>query len=216
MRLREEHRARAEMVAADLRLRDRFGAAHVGVADDRQVLAERLERAQRARRQVERRARSSAGDHRFCVAPQSVLPAAPCTISMQTSRVRSSAAAPAVFDQRRARRHHGIEKRQRHRRAQPPQHRPPRNVLSGDECIVVSCYSVVRAGRLLAWSMPTAVGTTRLRRSSSGTPGSSRCPARTPTADRRSPAASRTMRAHRRHVGVPERAGPARRSSGSR
>ena len=42
----------------------------------------------------------SAGDQRCCDAPQSLLPAAPCTISMQTSRVRSSDAALAVFDHR--------------------------------------------------------------------------------------------------------------------
>ena len=38
MRLREEHRARPEVVAADLRRLERLGHAHVGVADDRQVL----------------------------------------------------------------------------------------------------------------------------------------------------------------------------------
>ena len=32
--LRQEHRARAEVIAADLRRRERFGVAHVGVADD--------------------------------------------------------------------------------------------------------------------------------------------------------------------------------------
>ena len=37
----------------------------------------------------------AAGDHRCCVAPQALLPAAPCTISMQTSLVRSSDAALA-------------------------------------------------------------------------------------------------------------------------
>ena len=45
VRLREERRARAEVVAADLGRRERFGHAHVGVADDGQVLAPRLERA---------------------------------------------------------------------------------------------------------------------------------------------------------------------------
>src|SRR4051812_41042120 len=42
----------------------------------------------------------SAGDHRCCAAPHSFAPAAPWTISMQTSRVRSSEAARAVFDHR--------------------------------------------------------------------------------------------------------------------
>ena len=45
MRLRQEHRARAEVVAADFRRRERLGHADVGVADDRHVVAEALERA---------------------------------------------------------------------------------------------------------------------------------------------------------------------------
>ncbi len=54
--------------------RDRFGAAHVGVADDGQVLAERLERAERARREVERRARSRPATRGAGFAPHSLLP----------------------------------------------------------------------------------------------------------------------------------------------
>ncbi len=53
VRLREEHGARAEVIAADLRLRHRLGVAHVGVADDGQVLAEALERAERGRSEIE-------------------------------------------------------------------------------------------------------------------------------------------------------------------
>jgi hypothetical protein len=41
------------MIAADLRLRDRFRSADVGVADDCQMLPERLEWAERAGRHVE-------------------------------------------------------------------------------------------------------------------------------------------------------------------
>src|SRR5207249_10340127 len=41
MRLREEHRARPEVVAADLGQRERLGVVDVAVADDRHVLAER-------------------------------------------------------------------------------------------------------------------------------------------------------------------------------
>ncbi len=44
VRLREEHRARPEVVAADLRRVERLGHARVGVADDRQILAPGLER----------------------------------------------------------------------------------------------------------------------------------------------------------------------------
>jgi hypothetical protein len=48
VRLREKDRARSEVVAADLRRLERLGHAHVGVADDGEVLAPRLERGQRA------------------------------------------------------------------------------------------------------------------------------------------------------------------------
>ena len=55
MRLGQEHRRRAEVIAADLGRRERLGVAHVGVADDGQVLPVGLERAEHARRQIERR-----------------------------------------------------------------------------------------------------------------------------------------------------------------
>jgi hypothetical protein len=55
MHLSEEHGARTEMVAADLRRRERFRVADVGVADDRQVVAVRLERRETGRREVELR-----------------------------------------------------------------------------------------------------------------------------------------------------------------
>ena len=57
MALRQEHGARAEVVAADFRRGEGLGVADVGVADDRQVVAERLDRAEAARRQVEVAAR---------------------------------------------------------------------------------------------------------------------------------------------------------------
>ena len=44
LRLREEHRRRAEVIGADLGRGERFGIADVGVADDGQVVAIRLER----------------------------------------------------------------------------------------------------------------------------------------------------------------------------
>jgi len=53
VRLREEHRARSEVVAADFRQRERLGVAQVGVADDGDVVLERLERRQAGLRQVE-------------------------------------------------------------------------------------------------------------------------------------------------------------------
>ena len=53
MHLRQEHGARAEVIAADLRRLERFGVAHIGVADDGDVVAEGLERAEAARREIE-------------------------------------------------------------------------------------------------------------------------------------------------------------------
>ena len=92
MHLGQEHRARAEVIAADLRRADRFGSLAVGVADDRQVVAERLERRQAARRQIEvasdrRRRPQVLGERRSACCPPR---RAPC--SMQASRVLPAAA----------------------------------------------------------------------------------------------------------------------------
>ena len=48
MRLREEHRTRPEVIAADFRRLERLRHAHIGVADDVDVLAPRIERLERA------------------------------------------------------------------------------------------------------------------------------------------------------------------------
>ena len=53
MRVRVHHRARAEVIAAHFGSRLRFRHPRVGVADDRQVIAERLERAEAALAEVE-------------------------------------------------------------------------------------------------------------------------------------------------------------------
>ena len=88
MGLGEEHRAGAEVIAADLRGGEGLGLAQVGVADDGDVLAHRLERSQDARREVEARARwrpattgCSSSRRRCCRrrrAPSRCRPAAPC------------------------------------------------------------------------------------------------------------------------------------------
>ena len=69
MRLGQEDRAGPEVVAADLRGRERFRHPDVGVADDGQVLAVRLERAQRAGAQVEAAARLGRGPQVLRAAP---------------------------------------------------------------------------------------------------------------------------------------------------
>ena len=108
--LRQEHGARAEVIAADLRRLEGLGVAHVGVADDGEVVAERLERAQAARRQVEAAARSRPATTCSSRCRTSVLPAAPCTISMQPA---SGSWRRRALRERRPRRHHGVEQRQR-------------------------------------------------------------------------------------------------------
>src|SRR6266511_145062 len=59
MRLREVDRARAEVIAADLGQRKRLRHSHVGVAENREVLAIRIERVHRGRREIE----AAAGRH---------------------------------------------------------------------------------------------------------------------------------------------------------
>ena len=91
IRLRQVRRARAEVIAADLARLGRIGARHVGVADDRDVIAKRL-RAASGWSATDRSARPvAAGAHRFCCTPYGELPAAPWTFSMQIRRDRSVA-----------------------------------------------------------------------------------------------------------------------------
>ena len=75
VRLGQEHRARAEVIAADLRRGERLGVAHVGVADDGQVVAERLERRQAARRSGRSRGRPPPATTGSSATPIGVLPA---------------------------------------------------------------------------------------------------------------------------------------------
>ena len=87
MRLGEEHRARAEVIAADFRRRERLGVAHVGVADDGERSRGTARAGCRLARRTDRSAcRSAAGDHRFFCSADRALPAEPCTISMATKR----------------------------------------------------------------------------------------------------------------------------------
>ena len=128
MRLRQEHRARAEVIAADLRQLERLGVAHVGVADDREVVAERFERGEAGRRQIEARAH---GRRR----PQVLLQA-------ELGRARGAVhhldggqphLAGCRLGEHGARRHHRLDHRQRHRHTHAAQDRAARNVLPGDE-----------------------------------------------------------------------------------
>src|SRR5262249_61092668 len=61
VRLRQEHRARSEMVAADLAGGEWLGVLHVAIADDDQVVAGRLGRGQAGRGRPGSGARSGRG-----------------------------------------------------------------------------------------------------------------------------------------------------------
>ena len=178
MRLREEDGARPEVIAADLGRRHRVRPPDVGVADDRQTVSERLEGTERARREIER----APGPGRR---PQ-VLGRAPL-VGARRAVHHLDADEPRAIERRRvrgprpeaARRRHRVEKRQRDRRAEAPQHRAAGDVRSGDECHVVT------SGRPLRRSAR--------RRSSCETPARSRCPRRMRRSDgRRRPRGGRS------------------------
>ena len=133
MHLRQEHRARAEVIAADFRRRERFGVAHVGVADDGDVVAERLERREALGERSKSRP-TAAGDHMFFLMPNAVLPAEPCTISMAAKRTLAARGLGA-----RAGRHHGLEERQRHGDANALQNRAAGQVLLREIHRLCSC-----------------------------------------------------------------------------
>jgi hypothetical protein len=119
MHVREEDRARAEVIAADLRRRERLGLLHVGVADDRQIVAEPLERRKAARRQIE----SGSGRRgRPEILRQPDLRAAGGAVH-HFDRREPCPAGRRRFRKRRTGRNHRFEERQRHRGADTLQHR---------------------------------------------------------------------------------------------
>src|SRR5206468_3212489 len=132
MRLREEDRSRAEMIAADFRLGDGFGAADVGVAHDGEVLAERLERPQSTRRQVELPAGLSRRPEMLARAPFAAAGRAVHHLDADEPRAveRGGTDGPGPEP---AGGRHPVEKRKRHGGAESAQHGPAREVLSSDE-----------------------------------------------------------------------------------
>ena len=128
VRLGQEHRARAEVIAADFRQLERLGVTHVGVADDGQVVAEWLERRQRRHREVE-----ALADRRR--RPEILLQAELGGASRAVHHFDGGNAnlAGRGLGEHGARRHHRLDQRQRHRHTHAAQHRAPRNVLPGDK-----------------------------------------------------------------------------------
>ena len=126
--LGEEHRAGAEVIAADLGQFERLGVAHVGVADDGQVLAQRFEGQQAGRRQVE----GAAGGRRR---PHVLLQpdgggAGRAVHHLDAGQPDAAGGGPG---QRGARRDHRLEERQGDGGPQPLQRGAPRQVLLRDE-----------------------------------------------------------------------------------
>jgi hypothetical protein len=126
--LGQEHRRRAEVIAADLGRGERLGVVDVGVADDGQVVAVRFERCERRRREVEARAGSGRR-------PQVLLGAESGAAGGAVHHLHrdQSPLGRQRLGQRRARRHHRVEQRQRQRRAHALQQRAPRKVPFRDQ-----------------------------------------------------------------------------------
>jgi hypothetical protein len=158
MGLRQEDRARPEVIAADFLRLEGFGVAHVGVADDRQVFAERLERAHAARRQIELTPDRRRRPHVLGQAERRASRRAMHHLDARQTR----AAGGRSLGQQRSRRHHRVEEGKGDRRAHPAQHVATRKVASCQEhgCSFISRFP--------------------LRREPSGNPDSSPRRARTP------------------------------------
>ena len=128
--VREHDRARAEVVAADFGRLERFGHPRVGVADDRQVFAEGLERREAAFAQVE----GPAGLLGIPEELRSAVLAAPgrAVHLLDADEARAvGRLAGGGLGERRAGGDHRVEQGQRDRSAQPSEGRATRHVLSG-------------------------------------------------------------------------------------
>jgi hypothetical protein len=124
--LREEHRARAEVIAADFRKRERFRVARIGVADERHLIAEGLERAERVVRHEREIAAGGFGR-------EQELRGAPVVAAGQTVHLFDADQARPVgrrgYRAGSTGRHHGVEERQRHRRTRAAEKRPAGKLL---------------------------------------------------------------------------------------
>ena len=115
MRLRQKHGRRSEVIAADFGGAERLGIAHVGVADDRQVLAIGFERASARPARVEGRA-GLGGRPQILLHPEG-RGAGRAVHHLDGHEPRRGRRRPRR--RRRARGHHCFEERQRDRSAEP-------------------------------------------------------------------------------------------------
>ena len=135
VRLRQEDGARTEVVSADFRQRDGLRHPHVGVADDREVVAIGLERAQWV-----------VGDQREVAAGglgcEEVLARAELVAAGQAVHLLDADEPRPVgcgrFDAGPSGGNHRVQERQRHRRPHAAEERPAGHMLSRDEVHVSS------------------------------------------------------------------------------
>ena len=130
--LGQEHRGGAEVVPADLRRAERLGHPHIGVADDRQVVAERLQGLQRVVGQQLEIAPHRGRREQVAVRAPSAAAGQPVDLldADEAGRLRCRRREAAA---RTARRRHRVEERERDRGAHSPQEGPAGQVLSGDQ-----------------------------------------------------------------------------------
>ena len=119
MRLGEEHRARAKMIAADFWRDERFGHAHVGVAHNREVLSPWVERRERTRRiQFESAAHRGGRPQVFHRAPRVTSRRAVHRLNAHQSRLVRCRGRGGARAKPAERWHHRVEVRQRHGRTE--------------------------------------------------------------------------------------------------
>ena len=156
MRLRQERRARAEVVAANFLWDDRLGGLDVGVTDDRQVAPVGLQRAQRAGGEVEV---AADGGRRPEILRGTVFGAARGAMHNldgdQTGRIGRGARQGR--NPLPAGRHEGVQVGQRHGHAQATQEGAAGEMLSGDERHLCSPGSYYGCPSLCAVSPTVAV-----------------------------------------------------------
>ncbi len=146
MRLREEYRTRAEVVTPDLVWLEGLRHPNIGVADDREVLAPRVEREQRTRREVEVVPYISGSPEVLTRTPIVTARAPMYQLDRDQARgivlVDGRSPQPACRD-------HGIHQRKRDARTHSAQEGPPLHLLSRQKLHRVTLPRLRASGRLL-------------------------------------------------------------------
>jgi hypothetical protein len=137
MHLGQEHRARSEVVAADLRGGEGLGVADVGVADDRQMIAKRLERLEAGSAQVEVASDTGRRPQVFLDAIRRAAGGAVDHLDADEPDLLSGRRAEGLADRR-----HRLEQRQPHRHADPFEDGAARQVFLRHEHRVISSLTL--------------------------------------------------------------------------